>query len=386
MKKLIESATYRLVEHRWKLLGGIGVIVLFTLAANVQDWPDATGFNGKTLWDVLQLVVVPIALAWGVYWINKKERERELKIAQDNYQEATLQSYLDQMKELLLDRGLRTSERDEEVRLVARTVTLATLQRLDGKRKRTLIEFLYEAKLITKDRGPIISLQRADLSSAKLAKSNLPQVDLSGANLLLADLDKADLHEANLCSAIFMLTKLRDANMRGANLVKAQLNHTLLERADLSDANLNKASLSGSRATSANFDRANLGGAYFAGADLSYATMRQADLREACLGGIFVSSIFGGRGAKLYRTCLNDADLSGADLSGTSDVDNPRGFKLLWAKWRGYGQIGADLRGAILEGANLDKALVQRVRHNYHTLWPEKFRPFAGKLPKRFGK
>lgn len=144
--------------------------------------------------------------------------------------------------------------------------------------------------------------------------------------------------------------------------------------------------MSGSRATSANFDRANLGGAYFAGADLSHATMRQADLREACLGGTFVLSILGDRGAKLYRTWLNDADLSGADLSGTSDVDNPRGFKLLWAKWRGYGQIGADLRGAILEGANLEKALVQRVRHNWHTLWPEKSHPFAGELPIRFGK
>lgn len=244
MKKLIESVTYRLVEHRWKLLGGIGVIVLFTLAASVQDWPAATGFNGKTLWDVLQLVVVPIALAWGVYWINKKERERELKIAQDNYQEAALQSYLDQMKELLLDRGLRTSERDEEVRLVARTVTLATLQRLDGKRKRTLIEFLYEAKLITKDRGPIISLQRADLSSAKLAKANLPQVDLSGANLLSADLDKADLHEANLCGAIFMMTKLRDTNMHGANLVKAQLRtypKTVMSHRMLAQANWTKA-------------------------------------------------------------------------------------------------------------------------------------------------
>ena len=50
-------------------------------------------------------------------------------------QDPALQAYLDQMSTLLLEKDLRNSEEDSEVRTLARARTLTVLERLDPSRK-----------------------------------------------------------------------------------------------------------------------------------------------------------------------------------------------------------------------------------------------------------
>ncbi len=98
------------------------------------------------------------------------------------------------MSSLLLERDLRESEEDSEVRTLARARTLTVLGRLDPSGKTALMQFLVEADLVQRvedGRDPIISLRGADLSEA----------DLFGATLSGADLFGADLSEANLIGA-----------------------------------------------------------------------------------------------------------------------------------------------------------------------------------------
>src|SRR5438128_9059503 len=94
-----------------------------------------TGLHGRTLYDWLQLLIIPVVLAVGGYLFNytttKAEQRRtqlqdqtEREIASDNQREATLQAYIDNMSELLLDRKLRESPEDDEVRKIARVRTL----------------------------------------------------------------------------------------------------------------------------------------------------------------------------------------------------------------------------------------------------------------------
>src|SRR5258708_5165957 len=140
------------------------------------DW---TGFNGniksgKTLWDWMQLLFIPVVLAVAGFWFNHRERkaaekradnerkaaerraeaEQEIEqqraksardIAEGNQQEAALQEYINKMSELLLHENLRKSKPEEEVRKIARVRTLTVLPRLNGDRKRSVLEFLYEA-------------------------------------------------------------------------------------------------------------------------------------------------------------------------------------------------------------------------------------------------
>lgn len=246
-----------------------------------------SGFQGKTLWDWLQLLgtlAIPIVVAGGIWWLNTTERraEREIatgqieaeraltetrvatdreiaedrfekeqsiaaqravtdrEIANDRFRENLLQSYFDTMTELLLVEGLRTSGLDDEVRAVAQIRTLAALRQLDVTRKGLLVQFLNEAKLILAqgDLQPIISLRGTNLRGADLS-----QVDLSGASLEKVDFRSADLSEANLSGANLRGVDLRDARLRLADLSQADLTIAKFHRAYLVGANLSEAQL-----------------------------------------------------------------------------------------------------------------------------------------------
>jgi uncharacterized protein YjbI with pentapeptide repeats len=202
-------------------------------------WPSWTGFQGKTVWDWLQLLVVPAVLAIGGFFLSgffsalledqralneANQRATELRLEESRTQDAALQEYLDQMNALLLDAELRKTEEGSAARILARARTLAVLERLDlnveepASRKTQVMRFLVEANLVQRLEGrqPIIRLNHADLTNA----------NLSGANLSGAWLNYADLRDAWLNYA-----DLRDADLRGAHL-----RGVILFGADLEDA------------------------------------------------------------------------------------------------------------------------------------------------------
>jgi len=143
----------------------------------------------------LELLVVPLALVvigflFSVQQDARQQRienqraEAERELAVQRAQDEALQAYLNQMSSLLLERGLRNSEVDSEVRTLARARTLTVLSRFDTSGKTAVMQFLEEAALVQgaglfqgAGRGPIIDLDDADLSGA----------DLSGANLSRAE-------------------------------------------------------------------------------------------------------------------------------------------------------------------------------------------------------
>jgi uncharacterized protein YjbI with pentapeptide repeats len=295
------------------LLGSLSVLLdTFEWSSGFSDYispsipPNATFERGKTLWDWMDLLVVPAVLGGGVFllnWTSQKVSQRraeqqkltDLEIAADRLNEERLQSYLDRMTELLLEKGLRTSDPGTEIRDVARARTLATARTLDGYRKGILVRFLHESELIGSKPSPetgtkadmIIDLKGVDLSGAELSEAYLSGARLTGARLTEADLVQANLTWANLREA-----NLNEANLRGANLLGALLEETNLGGADLTGVILSDAVLSG----------ANLLGALLEGADL-----RQAKLRRAFLSG-----------ANLRDAALWDADLTEAHLSGAT--------------------------------------------------------------------
>src|SRR6266436_2604800 len=79
---------------------------------------------GRTLWDWLQLLIIPLALAIIAIFFNRAERRNEQMIASDNQQEAALQGYIDKMSELLLHENLRETKPEDEVRRIASVRTL----------------------------------------------------------------------------------------------------------------------------------------------------------------------------------------------------------------------------------------------------------------------
>ena len=208
-----------------------------------------TGSAHKTLWDWLQLLILPVVLAAGATWFiftqtqisfesSQMQHDTDVQIALDQQQQETLVAYQKDISDLLLTQNLGSSKAGDEVRVVARARTLSTLRILDSKRKGLLTRFLYDAQLIT-GAIPIISLMNADLRSADLSDSDLRGADLNGAHLEGADLIRADLSEANLSR-----THLSEADLSGTHLQAADLGN-----ADLRDADLSGADLSGANVT-----------------------------------------------------------------------------------------------------------------------------------------
>lgn len=195
----------------------------------------------KTLWDWLELLLIPLVLATGGLWFSQAERrseqaiaerhaERERAIADAEAQEAALQAYLEQMSELLIDKNLRTSTPKDEVRAVARAWTLTVLRRLKGERKGTVVRFLYESGLILRE-NTIVSLAGANLVEANLHGANLYKANLFEADLRRADLREADLGEADLRHLRHQrTTQSFGVIMGGANLSEADLHGSTYNR------------------------------------------------------------------------------------------------------------------------------------------------------------
>jgi hypothetical protein len=223
--------------------------------------PNSEVVRGKTLWDWMQLFLVPLTLSIGVFFLNRAERESEREITKDRQRETALQTYLDHIVDLLISEKLLTTKK-KEILYVARIRTLTLLRGLDGVRKGFVLHFLHEAGLIWKEKT-IINLQAANLENVVLRGEGLSNVSLSASNL-----SNADLAFANLSNTDLKYSHLADAKMKGINLSNACLLGTVLINANLSFANLKNADL-----VDANLDNANL-----AGANLTDAIITQNQL------------------------------------------------------------------------------------------------------------
>ena len=98
----------------WAIRGAIVLGALILIASNVD----------KTLWDWLELLFVPAALAVGAYWFNRRlaeraseagavQRERQLEVENQRAQDAALQAYIDKIGQIVEEYRLSVREVDD---------------------------------------------------------------------------------------------------------------------------------------------------------------------------------------------------------------------------------------------------------------------------------
>lgn len=259
------------------------------------------GIKDKSSWEWLELLIVPLFLATGAFYLERRVERRQEQIAAERYEQQaeiadtrakqeTLDNYLEQMQGLLLDRNLRGAPEDSEVRSVARAITVTTIRELGSERNALLIGFLQESDLIKKqadeeERKPVLllaklSLSNTNLRSANLSLADLNNTDMRNANLGQAMLGGADMNNADMSDSNLSGADLFNANLYNANLSDANLKDADVSTADLRLANLSKANLSGANLLSANLNGANLSGANLNKADLSGADLRNSGISE----------------------------------------------------------------------------------------------------------
>src|SRR5690348_9451424 len=98
--------------------------------ASIEPQPQARIRRTRSLWDWLQLLLVPVILIAGLLWLNvqqnqtsvvlgKQQQTDALKIAQEQQQMTLLTNYMDRISDMLLHEKLLHSATIDDVRIVA---------------------------------------------------------------------------------------------------------------------------------------------------------------------------------------------------------------------------------------------------------------------------
>lgn len=222
----------------WVALFAIGIsLILFGYkypAVGFSNFTSPTGdyFREKTLWDWIELAIMPIVIAWLAYRLTNEQKTKEIAIAQLHKREEALQKYFDQMTNLLVEQDLSTEEKPSTIFELAKARTITTLDMLDGRQKGHLIRFLSESRHIA-NKEPVINLRRANLGEMILEPGNYDEINLSGTNLDKVEICWCSLGNSNLSGCSIELADLEETN-----LFETDLNYVIFYKSDLYNANL----------------------------------------------------------------------------------------------------------------------------------------------------
>jgi len=239
------------------------VLVIVYWAIMPYAAPPWTGFGpydatkdvprAKTLWDWLDLLIVPLVLSFGVWFLSSAEKESERLVELDRQRQAVLDLFISQMSDLLLTHKLRSRHVARDIRAIARTYALGAFRRLDRDRKALALQFLLESKLIGHD--PVIPLPGANLRDASLDNASLAGAEITGAYFRKASFRKANLTDTNLCGCDLSHADFAEATFRGTDLSYTLLKHAKMQNADLTQANLDWADVEGADLRGAKLSR-----------------------------------------------------------------------------------------------------------------------------------
>ena len=249
----------------FNLVVGVTLVGMISLVAywaiNSTEAPPWTGFvtvdektniaRAKTLWDWLELLIVPLFLSLAAWLLSATEKEVERSAESNKRKQEALEGFLAKVSELLLTHKLVDPMTDKEVRNLARNWALVTFRLLDGERKAEAMQFLYEAALLKKP--PIVNLNGADLRRGELDESVLSGVEIRGAYLNDARMRRANLRDSDFRGCDFSGADLRGANLEKTDLSGAIFWHANLRGADLRESTLTYADLSRAKVWSTKF-------------------------------------------------------------------------------------------------------------------------------------
>ena len=231
------------------------VIIISNWISNFK-W---SGFQKKSFWDWLQLLIVPLMLAFGAFYLNYASETRDKQIAEEGKQQELLKDYFSKMQTLIIEtkkskdsqpkivetkKSVETTKSKDsqpnpdgapllpEFIPIAEALTFAVLDQLDGKRKGKVITYLADSKLIT-----------ANIKD----KDSKPVIDLKNANLKEIEIDNLDMNGQLIDKDTIQGVIIRGADMTNANLKKVYLTYSDLTGSDLSKATLTTVDLTGAK-------------------------------------------------------------------------------------------------------------------------------------------
>jgi uncharacterized protein YjbI with pentapeptide repeats len=201
--------------------------------------PDGHFYPAKSLWDWMQLCLVPASLAAASLAVTASLAHSTARQKRSDYREHALVRCVALVDDVVVKESFdhpsdpaAADFEDPQIGLV-RAHILATLRVLDPSRKGRLIYFLHAANLLGygSNNPPRVTLPLADLRAMELADENLDGVWLEATNLQGANLRGAQLRDAQFDHA-----DLSQASLAGADLIRTGFDRATLCWADLRGA------------------------------------------------------------------------------------------------------------------------------------------------------
>jgi uncharacterized protein YjbI with pentapeptide repeats len=242
------------------LRGILPLLLLLLIIANVaivSNWISNfkwSGFQKKSFWDWLQLLIVPLMLALGAFYLNSAADFRDYQIAQERKQQEILTDYFSKMQGLIVETkkskqtpGSKESNSEErlltEFRPTAQALTLSVLEQLDGKRKGKVIIYLAESQLITVDNNKPYSQPEIELDGANLAGmvlNDVDQVETVDKKPLGVAITGADMTESTIKNVrLFVGSQLRESDFSRANLTDVYFTNAKMSQAKFFKGTIN---------------------------------------------------------------------------------------------------------------------------------------------------
>jgi len=253
------------------ILGILILIFVFFLikwAVNPNMSPEWTGFGAydeskqgvraKTLWDWLDLLVIPVVLAVIAWLYKEHEKFKNKNNEKTQRQNQALDDFIKIITDLNLNHGLATTSPKDGTKEIARSRVILILESIEGERKGEILQFLYESKLI--DMNPKLVLFGANFNKIQLSGIDLSEAEIRGAYFI-----DSDIQNVNIDNSIFI-----GCNFKNSNFSKSKVYKTDFSYSNLSGCLFNDMDLS-----SVNFEGANLSKADFSD---SIVTQKQSEL------------------------------------------------------------------------------------------------------------
>jgi uncharacterized protein YjbI with pentapeptide repeats len=216
------------------LIALIIVIILLFINFTEHKW---SGFANKQLWNWLELLIIPVILAFGGLSIQSQQAKKQEDENTKKAQQESLKKYYQNVINLvdirqekkdfdkeniylsLTDKLNQEQYREEKKAL--ESFTRLIFSEINGSQKRQVIEFLYGLGLIkcseNKDKtlncNDALSLNKVDIRNANLSYLSLPNASFKGAYLNNANLSNSNLELVNFENA-----SLEDVNLELARL------------------------------------------------------------------------------------------------------------------------------------------------------------------------
>ena len=163
---------------------GLGILLGVTpslIPLRLRDGTIATPGMGITSAICALIPAVVMALAGVAIWffvVPEQRIKAAGEAATDRLRAQALHLYMEWIVALQLEQALRTSGGSDHARQAVQTATLALLPELDRPRKRALLQFLYDARLITGD--AIVDLNGADLRDIDFQGADVKKGEFEG--------------------------------------------------------------------------------------------------------------------------------------------------------------------------------------------------------------